>query len=60
METLNECGSCGATFLYASKHHRCEGEWEAISLPLPADPYAGLSWADECVARVMAVRPNER
>ena len=43
------CERCDASFFYDPKHHRCEGEWEAIATPLPkVEP---KSWVDECMER---------
>lgn len=48
----HKCERCGAKFYYSPSVHRCPGEWEAVAGPAPANPYAGMAWEDECVAKV--------
>jgi hypothetical protein len=48
---MSTCARCSQSFYYDPKHHRCPGDWEATVTPLPAGPYAGMSWVEECMAK---------
>lgn len=56
VRAVNTCPKCGAEFEYEPKYHRCPGEWEAMVGKLPEDPYAGMTWAEECLAKVRGKR----
>ena len=51
VETSTTCLKCGQTYYYDPKNHRCPGEWEAIAGPPPEDPYAGMTWTEEQMAK---------
>lgn len=62
MSTVYHCQKCGNDFEYdpeymtaeqMAKYHRCPGEWEAMTAHLPPlhDPYAGVTWEEECIAK---------
>ena len=61
--TGSRCGGCGQFYEYDPKYHRCPGEWEALleaagAAPL-ADPYAGMTWVEEQMAKQYEDRPRE-
>ena len=51
-EPTNECADCGATFYYAPNLHECPNT-SGVTL---ANPYAGMSWVDECMTKQRETR----
>lgn len=52
---MNHCDRCRLDFEYEPEVHRCPGEWETIcaeaGVPPLANPYAGMTWVEECIAK---------
>lgn len=63
-ETATTCSNCGQTYFYDPKNHRCPGEWEQIEedagvAPM-VDPYAGMSWVEEQMAKQYGPKQSHR
>lgn len=52
---MTRCERCGAEYYYKPEFHRCPVEWEAeceaAGVPPLADPYAGMTWVEEQMAK---------
>lgn len=45
-ETFNHCENCGLDFFYRPELHECADSRQPL-----ANPYAGMSWVEECMAK---------
>lgn len=52
VEILSRCEECGATFYYSPRYHKCADDGPPL-----ANPYAGMSWVEECMTKQREERP---
>jgi hypothetical protein len=46
---------CESVKFFPGRCNACQRAWEVANLPpMPADPYAGMSWTEECMTKVGA------